>query len=279
VKPLGLDSPRRVGAAKFGAELRAAMEARGVSAKRLAPAAGVAVSAVAMWKAGSNLPRTDTALRVAEVLSWPRLAQMARDARSHECVRCGTSFVNDGGGPKRFCSIDCRDVDVQLRARGQGSVLADVIAGELERAPGIRTRVLRSALDEWRRSDSKRQSRLRRSERAVETVRAAVAEMCAGCEPEGICRTPECPLRSVSPLPLALRPDAVTDLVRRAEGPHGPTHRAAWLASVQAGNARRWSRDGERERQAAQSRDRWAGMEPEERAAVGQRISEGRRRS
>ncbi len=33
-------------------------------------------------------------------------------------------------------------------------------------------------------------------------LRGAVASFCRGCEPEGICRTADCQLRPVSPLPL-----------------------------------------------------------------------------
>lgn len=43
------------------------------------------------------------------------------------------------------------------------------------------------------------------AERTAARCVAAVASYCAACEPESVCRTPECPLRVVSPLPIARR--------------------------------------------------------------------------
>ena len=40
------------------------------------------------------------------------------------------------------------------------------------------------------------------SNRERSGMRKAIAAYCAGCEPEGTCRTPSCALRDFSPLPL-----------------------------------------------------------------------------
>lgn len=268
-QPLQAGSRRRIAAARFGAELRRAMKARQVGSKTLGRQADCAPSAIAMWLAGNNLPRLETAIRIAESLQWPKLIPLARAGRTDNCQRCGAAFLNQGGSPKRFCSEDCREVDAALREPPPGRVLAEAVRDELARVHGrsdtaIRRRPLAAALADYNRSDSKRQ--------------ASVAAFCGGCEPAGVCRAPECELRPVSPLPLALS-DKVGDVARKAEGVHGPTHRDAWLAASQAGNARRWARPGEREAQGSATAARFAAMSEEERAEHGRKVSQGRRRA
>lgn len=105
---------------------------------------------------------------------------------------------------------------------------------------------------------------------------AAIAAMCAACEPQGVCRTPDCPLRVFSPLPLAVhavrdpktRTVAIAERTKKRWTPaararqsettrrlhdegrisfdmlgahpaHDPARREAWLASLRAGKARR----------------------------------------
>lgn len=279
--PLSPTSPRRIAAAAFGAELRRAMAARKVSAKRLAPAVGTGTSAIALYRAGENLPRTDTAARLAEALDWPKLVDIARAGRSSACARCGRTFVNDGGGPKIYCSLECREVATMLRARPASGGLYDTVAAELARVRGttnsVSRKTLTRAVAEYRRSESKRQTRTRTTERRLLTIQSAVDAMCADCEPLGVCRDGGCALRAVSPLPLALDGSKRGDVPVEALGLHHPVHRPSWLAAVRAGNERRWSKPGERERSSAQTRARVAARTPEERAAIGQRISEARK--
>ncbi|MGH2465415.1 MAG: helix-turn-helix domain-containing protein [Candidatus Limnocylindrales bacterium] len=272
-QPLSINSPRRQAAAKFGAELRRAMLKREVSQKVLARATGCAVSAVAMWKAGGNLPRLDTVVRLVDALDWPALMAIAREARSGHCQRCGREFINEGGSPKRYCSPECQNVDAQLRQPPPGRLLADAVRAELGRDGIVRRRPLATALAGYSRSDSKRQARIDRSARQLEVVQASVDAMCAGCEPLGVCRTPECALRPVSPLPLALRPDLTADEPIRPEGPWGPANRERMTAAIAAASQRRWARDGEREAQSARMRARHAAATPEEHAAWVGRIS------
>jgi transcriptional regulator with XRE-family HTH domain len=265
---LAPSSPRRVAASRFGAELRVAMLKRQVGQHRLAEAVGCGSSAIAVWKAGDNLPRTDTAQRLADALDWPKLIVIAREGRTGSCVRCGGPFINEGGSPKRFCSAECRDVDEQLRQPPAGRALAEAIKAELDRVKGstdsIRRKPLAAALTRYVRSDSKRVVRVERSERRLRVVQESVAAFCGACEPSGVCRTPECELRPVSPLPLALDPDKVGQGVRERLDPHTPD----WLAAVQAANAERWARPGERELQSARTTAMQAARTPEEREAI-----------
>lgn len=282
MKPLSPVSPRRVAAAAFGAELRKAMKARGVSVKRLQEAIGGGTSSVAIWKLGDNLPRTDTARRVAEALDWPKLVEIVREARSGSCGRCGRTFVNEGGALKLYCSSDCRDIAATLRSRPTTGALYDTVKAELERVHGttlpVSRRTLSRAVERYRLSESKRQVRSRGVESRLAVVQSAVDAMCRDCEPLGVCREAACPLRAVSPLPLALddRPAAE---VRPALGPHHPSNRQAWLTSVQAGNAARWGRPGEREAASATMLARYAAETPAQKAERARRVSEGRRRA
>lgn len=252
------NSARGIHAARFGAELSKAMRARGVSNLRLAEASASTKSAIANWKVGGNLPRTDTALRLADVLDWPKLVELARAGRSRPCGRCERPFVNEGGAPARFCSVACREVDEQLRRRPAGSLLADVVAEELARVSGttrqVARRPLKTALSAYRRSEAKRVARVDKLAAQLVGVQSAVDAMCAGCEPMGLCNDMSCALRPVSPLPMASMRE--TSEIREAEGPWGPTHRDAQLARIREANARRWSRPGERERQAERTRAR-----------------------
>jgi hypothetical protein len=283
VRPLSPDSERRIHAARFGAELRRAMTKRGVGAKRLSAAIHTGTSAVAVWLAGDNLPRTDTAARLAETLEWPRLAAIARAGRTGHCVRCGRTFVNEGGAPKRYCRDECRALAASARERAALPSLADAVRAEVDRVRGtsgaVSRRVLGDALAEYGRSEAKRVSRSRGLERSLGVVQASVDAMCAGCEPLGVCRDGECALRPVSPLPMALRPDVRSDEIEPAEGPWGPTHRDAQLVAIRTANAERWSRPGERERAGESHRARFGAMSPEERADFGARVSAGRRKA
>lgn len=207
--PLSPDSPRRASAERFGALLRVAMKRHGIGQIPLAKQTGCAPSAVAQWRNGHNLPRLETALRLAAALGDDRLAEIVRDARTAPCETCGKPFLNEGGSPKRYCSTSCLKVAAAMRS-GRPTRERAIVAE-------------------------------RRTRRYV----AAVDAYCRGCEPEGLCRDVECALRPVSPLPLAkAEPPRVLTVV----APPGMQHDDAWRARVREANARRWSREGERER-------------------------------
>lgn len=146
-------SPRLVAASRFGAELNRAMRARQVGSKTLGAQAGSAPSAIAAWRAGQNLPRLDTATRLADSLRWPKLVELAKAGRVGVCRRCGAEFTNEGGQAKLYCSTDCRAIDTQLREPPPGRALADAVRAELERVGGkdgvyMRRRPLRAS-DIW----------------------------------------------------------------------------------------------------------------------------------
>lgn len=279
--PIAPDSPRRAHARRFADELRRAMAARGASNKRLAEAAHVTTSAIAMWKTAASLPTPATAARVAEVLDAPRLVTIAREARTKPCRRCGRPFVALMGSLNQdFCTKECRLVDVALRRRPHGAALYEAVRtavdARLGGAPEGRTLpAILDALHEYTGSSSREVTRRDAVLAGLDARQAAIAAMCAACEPEGWCREAACPLRDDSPLPLLEGP--APSALRAPSSPHAPENRGRWLAAVRSADARRWSRPGERERQSELTRARNAGMTPEERAERGRRISAGRR--
>lgn len=161
-------SDRLAGARRFGLELARALDARHQTQRGFARDNAFGRTRIVNWVAGESLPSVETADRVADILMWPKLSALARAARGRTCDGCGRAFVVDTPAPTRFCSPDCR----RFKAKSRNA----------------RRDLTRAVL-----------------ERRVHRYSAAVAEMCAGCEPSGVCRTAECPLQvaGVSPLTVA----------------------------------------------------------------------------
>ena len=165
---MAAESPRRVAAREFGTVLRRAMTRKHISSRRLHAAAGVARTAIENYLAGANLPKLETALRLADLLEDDGLAEIIRSSRTYACPVCRQSFTHEGQSRKTYCSNSCRDVAAKAR----------VGVGVSKRADN--------------------------AERRLALHRTAVEAFCRGCEPAGVCRTADCALRSVSPLPLAV---------------------------------------------------------------------------
>ena len=275
--PLSAGSPRAVHALRFGAELKRAMTARKASTHRLAAASGCGRSAIANWRCGGNLPRVDTATRLAEALHWPRLVDIASAGRSRPCARCGRVISTEGSGAKRFCGPSCREVDQQLRSPGPAHDLAGSVRAELDRVAGTRGHMSRTAVAAALESYSLRGSkRVRRSDKLAahaSQLASAIDAMCRSCEPEGACAQPECALRAFSPLPMRGRPTGLLEARRE------PTAAEAAVTAEKRRVAmvRRWEDPEARERQSAQNSARWASKSDQERQEIGMRISAGRR--
>lgn len=233
--PLSADSTRRAGALRFGAALREAMTARKVGQVRLAEAAGCSTASINNYRFGRNIPTMAVARRLADALETPALTRLAQSARTITCDNCRRTFAIENGGPKRYCSDDCR----RLAAAKVG---------------GVPTR-----------------QRAIVAERALRAQQEAVAAMCAACEPDGACRTMDCPLRSVSPLQLISSDDRPARPVRPSDR-NGESWRVASLAA----NARRWTPEA-RVGQSRKSTEWHAAMTPEEREAFASAVSRGRR--
>jgi hypothetical protein len=220
------ESPRRIGARQFGQELVIAQEKRKISTRHLASVTGIGRTLLVQYRLGNSCPRVAQASVLAETLDWDRLRRIAERARTAVCGRptCGRTFVNEGTR-KTYCTERCRT----LHEKGRGDP---------------RTRAFNA-------------------ERDLTDAKACVDAMCRSCEPEGTCRTPQCALRPISPLPLirTTRDVALATPLPGVDFRTGagaswatPAAREATLAGIRDANAKRWARPGERERFAEQSR-------------------------
>jgi hypothetical protein len=242
-------SPRAERARRYGCELQLAMEARGISERRLAEAAGIGRSMVRQIRTGHTLPSLATGSAGAAALASAHLQEVLAECRTETCglESCGRPFVNPGT-PQRYCSNPCQRLAEKKRI----------------------------GLDTRNRADNAEKVLLE-TRAELRVVKAAVADMCQLCEPEGVCRDLTCPLRDASPLPFV--PLRTAPLAEPAPGPYGsPANRARVLKAVRAQLQERWGKPGARDAWAAVMTERWANLTPEQRATLGQTISKGRRR-
>lgn len=200
-------------AIRFGSELDRAMRTRSVGKRPLAAAIGASETSVMYWRTGRILPRLATAEKLAEALAWTRLAGLARELRAKSCQTCGTRFVDDSGSDnRRYCGLSCRSV------KRKSVVGVD------------------------------RRQRAAIAERRLLAHQRAVGEYCLGCEPDGRCRTADCALRPVSPLPLYGAPPDIVALGpslahgRRAPGAQAASMRSMWARYTPNERAERLAR-------------------------------------
>lgn len=155
----------------FAGELRRVMLDRGIRCREVSAALGISLSSVVRWRSGQSMPMHDMVTRLGDLLACEALVTFSLRARLGACEVCHRPFVSQGRGPnrRRFCGERCQQVS---RYRRKREAVLDTIAF----------------------------SRIRLSEH-----QEAVAAFCMTCEPEGLCRTADCPLRAVSPLPFMAR--------------------------------------------------------------------------
>lgn len=165
MKAIAVGSARKGHAERFGRELAEAMRTRGVGRRTLSAATGISQSSILNYRAGTNLPRHETAIALADSLGWPKLEDLSQEARTGRCVVDGRSFLNEGGAPKIYCSTGCQDVAQKMKGDTPRRVLAV------------------------------------RFERRLAVIQQAVEAFCRSCQPGGYCKDSACELRGVSPLP------------------------------------------------------------------------------
>lgn len=215
------DSPKALKARAFGDELVKALKARNVPLKEVARAVGISHTAIDHYRVGSILPKTATAGALAEALDWPKLALLVEQARTFRCERpgCSRTYRHEGGGPRKYCTPLC------------------VRQAEAQRAGSTRLRQAGQTGDGRLRAAAIAQLRsaARIADERAQLAEGAIAAMCADCEPVGLCRQPECPLRSLSPLPLAgetreprTHAEIRVDLNRKAAPKRSATMKRRW---------------------------------------------------
>ena len=119
------------------------------------------------------------AAMMAEVLECPQLMQMVDSLRSKSCPVCFVTFIDTTAAMKKeYCKVLCTRVDVQRREREYQGRWKD-------------------------RKVMKANGEIRVFTRRYLDAKKAIDAYCRSCEPEGLCRTEDCPLRAQSPLPLA----------------------------------------------------------------------------
>lgn len=144
------------------------MDQRGVSGVDLARALGVRHDSVSLWRWDKRIPSVQRAEQMAEVLNSPMLYGFVKRMKTRTCPVCEAEFVaGHKAASQRFCSQKCFYTFWRRQEQGERVQIAKVV---------------RHRLDDFQR---------------------AVSAYCDACEAGGLCRTPACPLRPVSPLPLA----------------------------------------------------------------------------
>jgi hypothetical protein len=179
--PILLNQGKRDRAILFGRELDKAMKRRGVGARPIIDVGGPSRSAIRSYRSGRNLPRVDTARRLADALEWPRLAELALELRTKTCPMDRRTFMDESGSDNRiYCSPECQRLAEKKRIG-------------YDRGPTVA-----------------------KLERHLRIHQDAVAAFCHDCEPNGVCVTVDCALRPVSPLPLGeRRPEHVAQAIAR----------------------------------------------------------------
>ena len=151
----------------FVRRLRSAMARRDLNSPQLGRLAGCEPSYVRAMRLGRKVPSLALALRMADALDWPSLAEAARAPRERRCVVCAAPFIlANRGNARRFCSAACRVASGKRRRRAS------------EPLPGVVER------------------------HRLTIYQDAVAAFCLSCtDGEMVCRDGACPLRPVSPAP------------------------------------------------------------------------------
>jgi DNA-binding XRE family transcriptional regulator len=252
-------SPRLAAAKRFGDLLQEAMARRKVGQIPLSKAAKVGRSAVVQWRHGRNLPTLETARRLAEALSEPRLVTICREGRTMNCRRCGREFVHDGGGPRLYCGEMC------LRA-AQKLARPD-INDDVNVPVDVRKRVRAAIVEISLAMDN------------LAEHQVSIALMCGACEPEGFCRDSRCPLRPVSPLPLRLEREREAELAVQLPGAWKGRNRERQLTAIREANAIRWATPGQREAHIELMKLRHKSMTEEQRQEWREKISVANKRA
>lgn len=219
-----IDHVRKQHAVRFGKEVRKARLAKGLSRRALALQLAIGESALWTYESGGNLPRIETAQRLASGLGAPILVEIVLESRTGACANCGKTIVHKGGTNRRYCSSECQSIVQKIRD-AKGTARDRAVAAERRR----------------------------------DLQQACIDAMCRACEPEGLCRDEDCPLRMVSPLPLAL---GANETMPVAPEPYG--------------HAKRWANPEHRAAQGRTARSWWENLTPEERQAHAEKMRQAR---
>jgi DNA-binding XRE family transcriptional regulator len=151
----------------WGRMFKATIIARGLTSREVARRLGYTETTVSAWARGEKMPLHQSAVAVAELLDRPALADKSLAVRTKECLICHRAFVDMGKYRKgKYCSDRCNKAANARRSRGVTRVREDLAKKRL--------RIYQDTVDAY----------------------------CRECEPEGVCRTPECPIQEAGLSPL-----------------------------------------------------------------------------
>lgn len=154
---------------KIAREFVNAQVKSGMTGVAIARAAGVSPTTITDLSKAAHLPLHETVARIAAVVDSERLVQLSSQARTAQCAKCGTDFLQGGknAARNRYCSRPCAHSDYRV---------------------------------------NRREYRARFYKMQLNRAQKVIADFCLSCEPvDRICKTPDCPLRQFSPFKLERR--------------------------------------------------------------------------
>jgi hypothetical protein len=155
----------------FAKELSKAIKARGLRKVDVWRPARISRSTLMNALSGNDTPSIETAERLADVLGWPSLVDVARRSREGRCAICGAPFLAATHATKRrYCGSNCTQIAHMRLAR------------------------------ESQRKRTLTDTRLVKQRLAI--YQESVAAFCRQCG-DTECPDATCLLRELSPLPLA----------------------------------------------------------------------------
>jgi hypothetical protein len=147
--------------------------ASGKSWRAIAAEMGVSTDFLQDVREGRCIPSDVRAAILAEYFAIPAIVDIVVRLRTRACLWCGAVFLLRAKETKKLhCSEDCR------RWRSNRK-----LHGERVKSLAFEVEVLLARNRE---------------------MSSAIAANCLGCEPDGMCKTPKCVMRDVSPLPLVI---------------------------------------------------------------------------
>ena len=158
----------------FAAELKKALDRNNLTISQLAREVGIKYDRVHHWVSGRSMPSIHVVQQICDALGDEEIMIAAVRVNTRICSNCSKEYVQESSQGRSFlCGADCRQQSNRLKEKtGKSSIQLTQYVAQ----------------DEYK---------------------LAVDEYCKGCEPAGICVTPQCALRPISPLPLFSKTEAV----------------------------------------------------------------------
>lgn len=151
----------------FAEEFKKMLDRNNTTAAIISRQLGIKYSRLHHWLTARSMPSIHIVQTICDHYGDEEIMKAALLANTRKCSNCSKDYVQESSQGKSFlCSAECRNQSRRL-------------------------------LDKTGKSSVKSVQYI-----AENLYEKAVDAYCNGCQPAGICLTPECELRPVSPLPL-----------------------------------------------------------------------------